>query len=300
MKAACLVGVLSAVATLAFGGDRVPEPTAPDGSVAGLYSIIPRKFREGGAVYAFDESYLLEWFRYSLDRYEANKDEGENREDTKIRIAYCIISAGIFAQKSAELQELFDRARRLLGDQKVPNGVMSPITAAVACASVSFKKEDGDILDVDVAHLASDDFRDLLLISQLQLDARSAKTGALSDEGIIEQVGAIVNAPAFVFGRKEISKWQQAVLKDGKLVVTSDGLPAQATKAVDDCNKNLSGVSVVSHVPEGSPVIILPSPDWIAVVFLGPMNRDPEKYSYTAVAVFSVEGKYKFTVMPPG
>lgn len=179
MKIACLVVVLSAVASFAFGGDRVPEPTAPDGSVAGLYSIIPRKFREGGAVYAFDESYLLERFRHSLDSYEADKNGAEYQEDTKIRIAYCIISAGIFAQKSAELQELFDRTRRLLGDQKVPNGVMSPLTAAVACASLSFKKEDGDILDVDLGHLASEVFGDLLLISQLQLDARSAaKPGA--------------------------------------------------------------------------------------------------------------------------
>lgn len=123
---------------------------------------------------------------------------------------------------------------------------------------------------------------------------------ALSDEDIVERVAAVVNAPAFVFGRKEISKWRQAVLKDGRILVTSEHLPDQVTRAVDDCNKNLSEVSVVSYVPDGSPVIVLPSPDWIAVVFLGPMNCDPDKFSYIAVAVFSFEGKYKFTVLPPG
>lgn len=123
---------------------------------------------------------------------------------------------------------------------------------------------------------------------------------ALSDEKIIERVGAVVNAPAFVFERKEISEWQQAVLKDGKIVVTGDCLPDQVTKAVSDCNKNISKVSIISHVPDGSPVIILPSQDSIAIVFLGPMNRDPEKFSYIAVAVFSGEGKYKFTILSSG
>ncbi|MBN8711638.1 MAG: hypothetical protein J0I10_19870 [Verrucomicrobia bacterium] len=123
---------------------------------------------------------------------------------------------------------------------------------------------------------------------------------ALSNEEIIERVGAVVNGPAFVFEREEISEWQQAVLKDGKIVVTGDCLPDQVTKAVGDCNRNISVVSIISDVPDGSPVIVLPSPDSIAIVFLGPMNRDPEKFSYIAVAVFSVEGKHKFTVLPSG
>jgi hypothetical protein len=179
MKMTCIVAALFAGAFVASGADPVPEP---DDHSDGLVDIVPRKFRAGRAEYAFDETYLLERFRYELDQCEANKDEGENREQTRIEIAYCVISAGIFAQKSAELQGLFDRTQRILGDQKVPHGVLSPITAVVACASLSFKNQEGEPLDVDTGHLAPEDFHQLLLIAKLQLDARTAKKGGSGEK----------------------------------------------------------------------------------------------------------------------
>lgn len=175
-KIACLVAVLFAGTLVASGADPVP---VPDDHTEGLDAVVPRKFREGGSVYAFDENFLLKGFRYSLDEYESTKAKSDTEElqSQQRRIAYCVISAGIFAQDSEELQGLFEKTKRLLGSVAVPAGVMSPISAVVACASVSFKNREGDPVDVDIDHLADTDFDGLLLLAKMQIEARTAKKG---------------------------------------------------------------------------------------------------------------------------
>ncbi len=161
-------------------GQNVDADLVRSGRVANASNqFAPASFTVNGQTFAFDQAYLLSYFRTALEKCEKEMKQPDNstpQTDSHARcaLAYCIISAGLYAKKEPALSELLDRTQRLLANAPLPANVLSPIAALAACAAVSFRDRDGNPPDEDLAHMAPPNFGHLIFITQVQLKARAA------------------------------------------------------------------------------------------------------------------------------
>jgi hypothetical protein len=136
--------------------------------------------RDGlGRVYRFDQKFLEGNLRGYLDGYRKEVAKEKERDERtvlfyKTSLAYGIMAAGQYAEPSKEIVDVLTELAELFINQPTPPNVSSPSSQMVAIASMAFRDEQEDILDVNVLQVGEAGFNELITDARFKMAARAA------------------------------------------------------------------------------------------------------------------------------